>query len=78
MSLSRTVTATPSQLGGIRWMDLDTVEQRYLLTAAADSTLEAFDVLVRRVQRATRNRLWQGTQQNGNETPSSPQCQLPT
>jgi hypothetical protein len=28
-------------------MDLDTVEQRYLITAAADSTIEAFDVLVR-------------------------------
>jgi hypothetical protein len=27
-------------------MDLDTVEQRYLITAAADSTIEAFDVLV--------------------------------
>jgi hypothetical protein len=35
-----------SQLGGIRWMDLDPVEQRYLITAAADSTIEAFDVLV--------------------------------
>jgi hypothetical protein len=28
-------------------MDLDAVEQRYLLTGAADSTLKAFDVLVR-------------------------------
>jgi hypothetical protein len=37
-----------SQVGGIRWLDLDSVEQRYLLTAAADSTVEAFDVLVSR------------------------------
>lgn len=28
-------------------MDLDPVEQRYLISAAADSTIEAFDVLVR-------------------------------
>lgn len=27
-------------------MDIDAVEQRYLITAAADSTIEAFDVLV--------------------------------
>lgn len=46
LALSRNVSVSPSQLGGIRWMDLDPVEQRFLLTAAADSTLEAFDVMV--------------------------------
>lgn len=46
LSLSRHTSVDTSQVGGIRWLDLDSVEQRYLLTAAADSTLEAFDVLV--------------------------------
>ncbi|WIA19361.1 hypothetical protein OEZ85_003989 [Tetradesmus obliquus] len=45
LSLSRHTSVDTSQVGGIRWLDLDSVEQRYLLTAAADSTLEAFDVL---------------------------------
>lgn len=35
-----------SQTGGLKWLDLDAVEQRYLLTAAADTTVEAFDILV--------------------------------
>lgn len=46
LSLSRYVTVSSSQLGGLKWLDLDTVEQRYLLTAAADSTVQAFDILV--------------------------------
>ncbi|KAF8058843.1 ATCSA-1 [Scenedesmus sp. PABB004] len=45
LALSRGAALETSQAGGIRWMDLDGVEQRYLLTGAADSTIEAFDVL---------------------------------
>lgn len=45
-SISRYVSSETSQKGGFKWLDLDTVEQRYLLTAAADTTVEAFDILV--------------------------------
>eukprot|EP00878_Enallax_costatus_P021271 GHUV01022514.1.p1 GENE.GHUV01022514.1~~GHUV01022514.1.p1 ORF type:complete len:430 (+),score=57.87 GHUV01022514.1:30-1319(+) len=44
-SVSRYVTAETSQTGGLKWLDLDAVEQRYLLTAAADTTVEAFDIV---------------------------------
>jgi len=30
----------------VKWLDLDPVEERYLLVAAADASIEALDVLV--------------------------------
>ena len=33
--------------GGVTWLDLDRIEQRYLLAGAADGSIAAYDVQVR-------------------------------
>lgn len=46
LSVSRDISVHSSRVGAVKWLDLDPVEQRYLLAASADSSIEALDVLV--------------------------------
>ena len=46
---SREKSISSVHTGGVTWLDLDCVEERYLLAGAADGSVAAYDVQARRV-----------------------------
>lgn len=45
---SREKSISSVHTGGVTWLDLDCVEERYLLAGAADGSVAAYDVQARR------------------------------